>query len=435
MKKVLIIGLGVSGRSAARFLLAQGRKIVAIDQKSSELEKEPEIQLLKKSGLILLEERELLWNEYDLVILSPGIPRDHPWVIEASRQKLEIIDELELGSRSFKGRAIGITGTNGKTTVTLLSEHVLNACGKKAKALGNIGTPFTTYLLNPDPDAIVVLEVSSYQLETMTHPIFDAAVILNITPDHLDRYPSMDAYAAAKWRIAECVKEEKKLFVYEKTPFLKSNTVIFGTSPHLEAYTDREHAFFQGKLAYHLPQSYTQLGLHESINALSAYLLCQTFGVTGKEFSEAVATFKKPSHRIEFVKEIAGVFYFDDSKGTNIDATIQAVNAMQGDVILIAGGMDKMSGYQLWKDALKTKVRNIIALGQAAEKIKNDLKNDYEVVIVKSLQEAVEVAATQARPGDSVLLSPGCSSYDMFKGYAHRGQEFQRLVHSLSLKY
>jgi UDP-N-acetylmuramoylalanine--D-glutamate ligase len=374
------------------------------------------------------------------MVLSPGIPRTHPLFLEAIRRGIEVIDEMELGFRHFQGKAIGITGTNGKTTVALLCEHVLNQSGIRARAVGNIGVPLTSLAL--EKEEIIVVEVSSYQLEMMSSSVFDSAVILNITPDHLDRYASMEEYGFAKMKIAGCLNKEGDLFIYDQisAPFINAGQdavmerkfLRFGASSKSTGFqTDKESARSRERVEYILPLSYRHLGIHESINALAAYLLCRRFGVAGDQFVRALETFKKPPHRIEFVRELGGVSYFDDSKGTNIDAVIHAVEALGEKVILIAGGLDKGSGYGLWKTALKKRVKKIIALGEARKRIYEELKEDFDIMVVETLQMAVDCAQKAAEPGDYVLLSPGCASYDMFRDYAHRGEEFQRLVNIL----
>ncbi len=374
---VLVLGLGISGKSAVPFLEAKGAKVFVYD------DKEP-------SGPID-------FSILDLVIVSPGIAYTHPYYQKAVEQGIEVIGEAELAFRYINQPCLAITGTNGKTTVTALIEHVLNCCGIKAKALGNIGIPLTSYV--PHPEEILVVELSSYQLETMTTKVFDAGVILNITPDHLDRYQSMEEYAAAKCRLENCIKPGGTLYIYEEV--------------------EKEYK--------HLLKNYKTYGGHnfEEENIMAARLLCN---VKEEDFLKALATFKKPSHRVEFVKEIQGIRFYDDSKGTNIDAVIKAVNMMKGEVVLIAGGVDKGSSYVPWKKHFFGKVKKIIVIGQAADKIYQELIDDFDVERESSLQNAVERAKAVAARGDSVLLSPGCASFDMFKDYAHRGDQFKKYV-------
>ncbi len=428
MNKYLIIGMGKSGQAAYRFLKAKGHDPVGVDSNLNLLNK------LEKEGFIVSTSVQI--ELFDQIVLSPGIPPNNEWYVQAKKLGKQIVGEAELGLRELKQIVVGITGTNGKTTVTLLVEHILKASGKKALSLGNIGLPFTEYCLTPDPEEIVVAELSSYQLETLTSPVLDIGVVLNITPDHLDRYSSMEEYAQAKSLIQNCLKPHSMLYI---------NVEVLKEFGHLFTHTYRTFGSFSGsflwtdkrvvkqleKVEFLLPEMYTQMGMHDSENLLAAWAVCSELGVDRDLFLNAVTTFKKPAHRIEFVKEVEGVFYFDDSKGTNIDATIKAVEAMSGSVILIAGGVDKGASYKIWIKQFASKVRMIFALGEAAEKIKQELLPDIAVHVVSSLEEAVEKARKCARGGESVLLSPGCSSFDMFKDYVHRGEEFKKYVHSL----
>ncbi len=438
MRKALIIGLGVSGRAAAEFLLASGYAVTAVDKNEKTLATNLDVVRLKKLGLTALGENTPLdLKSFDLLVPSPGISPVHPLYRGALDGGIEIIGEAELAFRSMRQSAVAITGTNGKTTVTLLVEHLLNTCGRKARALGNVGEPLTTYFLRPDIEETIVAELSSYQLETMTSRVFEAGVILNVTPDHLDRYASMREYAKAKCRLQKCLKPSKPLFVYEKIveefgELLSSKDLYtFGLSPRSHFWTDKRKIYERGGVEYILPSRYRDLGEHESENVLAAWLLVKQYGIGFEQFVEALESFSKPPHRIEFVQSIDEVAYFDDSKGTNLDATVQAVKTMQGPVILIAGGVDKGASYNAWTPAFKGRVKKIIVLGQAAEKIARELGSAFLVEMVGSLEDAVRLAHKGASKGDCVLLSPGCSSYDMFRDYAHRGEEFKRCVYGL----
>lgn len=395
MGKTLVIGLGLSGQSAAEFLLRKGCGVIGVDSNPN----------LKGKGFEVFHDSSPIdMSDIEQVIISPGVSPEHPLYCEALRKGIEVIGEAELAFRHMQQPCVGITGTNGKTTVTLLAEHVFRYSGKKARALGNVGSPLSAYMLDPDPEEIIIAELSSYQLETMQTPVFDAGVILNITPDHLDRYPSMEEYAKAKCRIQNCMKKQASLYVYEKIP------LEFG--PLLNT----PYRTFGGE------------GNHDSENAQAVWLLCKEFGISVQQFSAALETFKKPPHRIELVKIIDEITYIDDSKGTNIDAAIRAVESCRGPVILIAGGVDKGASYLPWKQAFKGKVKKIIAIGQAAGKIAHELKDAFAIETAESLEQAVTHADLHAQRGDTVLLSPGCSSFDMFRDYAHRGEEFKRLV-------
>lgn len=409
MKK-LVVGLGTSGQAAAKFLLSQGEEVVGVDRNPS--------RCLLTDIVISLDSEDFPLDGIGQVILSPGIPLSHPLVQKANACKIEVIGEVELALRHMKGPAIGITGTNGKTTVTALVTHVLNHSGRAAEALGNIGMPLISAT---DTQKISVIELSSYQLETIKTKKLSAAAILNITPDHLDRYKVMETYAQAKFLIQEALIPGG-LFILEEAAAASYPSCI------------RQQALIYSwnKPPFPLPPPLGERRNHDAENFIAAFHLTERFGVTSKEFLAAYAAFKKPPHRIEFVLERQGVRFWDDSKGTNIDATIRAVEGMQGEVILIAGGVDKGFPYTAWIAPFRGKVRKVLALGEAAHKIENDLRAVIPVKLVRTLQEAVEEATACAKNGDNVLLSPGCASFDMFRDYADRGDQFKSLVRSIT---
>jgi UDP-N-acetylmuramoylalanine--D-glutamate ligase len=427
-RKNLIIGLGKSGRSAYDLLTAEGEDVVGVDDNTLLL------QQLSQEGLKV--DATPCIDQFDRVIISPGISPHHSLYCQALLLKKEIVGEAELAFSRLRQLAVAITGTNGKTTVTLLVEHVLKTSGRKAKALGNVGVPLTAYVKNADPEEIIVAEVSSYQLETMQTQAFDRGIILNITPDHLDRYPSMQAYAMTKCHLQDCIKPGGELWVHQTVAdefeaLLRPGYKTFGTDKEATAWTDQTALKREENIEVILPIIYRRLGEHESENVLAAWIVCAEWGVDAMTFLAAIETFQKPAHRIEFVASLDHVDYFDDSKGTNLDATIKAVQAMSGHVILIAGGVDKGASYEPWKKVFAGKVKRVLAIGEAAAKIARELSPEFDVDVMPSLEEAVRKAHRDAVSGDSVLLSPGCSSFDWFKDYAHRGQVFKRCVQQL----
>lgn len=436
-KRVLVLGLGVSGQSAARFLLRRGCRVVGMDRNHDLPTQNEAVGRLCQEGMVFIGEQGL--PEVDQVVVSPGIPQTHPCYRQAIERGIELIGEVELACREINRPCLAITGTNGKTTVTLLTEHVLNHVGIRAKALGNVGTSLTEGVDDAakDKTEVFVIELSSFQLETLRCRFVDAGAILNITPDHLDRYASMEEYAAAKARLGDCIKQGGKLFV-EDTCYEKFRIHFEGMSPSTYGYssscylrTDSYHIYSQSTDRIPLPNIYQGRKSHDLENVLASYALCCEVGVTPQAFFDALSSFKKPAHRIEFVRMLDGVRYIDDSKGTNIDAVVRAVDSVEGRVILIAGGVDKGFPYVSWIDSFGGKVKNICAIGQSKEKIKGDLEAYIPVDLFASLHDAVKHAAEIAKSGDTVLLSPGCSSYDMFKDYAHRGNEFKRIVNAL----
>jgi len=409
-EKALVIGLGVSGKAALRFLMNQGYEVVGVDAK--DLQEDPSMQEIRNLGARIYTEQTFpQGEEYSFAVLSPGIAKTHPIAHAVALKGKPLLAEIELGLKHTNQVAVAVTGTNGKTTVTQLIEHVLVQSGRKAKAVGNVGFALTEYLSNADPEEILVVELSSYQLDSLKGPFFSAGVLLNITPDHLDRYDSYGDYARSKANLQFCLQNGAPLYLPKK---------VMNEFGHLftNSFVDMPNEL----------EKKEGMAEHDFCNQQAAYAICKNFGVSLEQFSSALTSFKKPAHRIEFVKKIKGVSYFDDSKGTNIDAAVQAVLTMQGPVILIAGGVDKGSSYLAWKEVFEGRVKQIFALGEAAKKISAELSLFFNVKIVDSLENAVQEAARLAQEGDHVLLSPGCSSFDMFRDYAHRGREFQKFV-------
>lgn len=446
MSQALIIGFGLSGRSATSLLLNLGWKVIATDRNAATLKSDPSAASLIQKGCVLIEEAALdplleSLSGIDLAILSPGVSPTNPLVQRILAAGIEVIGEVELAFRHLLNPTIGVTGTNGKTTVTLLVTHVLQCAGKRARALGNVGVPLAMEMGTLLPGEVVVLELSSYQLETLRLKKLDAAVILNITPDHLDRYGSLEKYAKAKISIADCLKDPAAFYVeesvYKAFPDLchglSSGISIqgYGYDKALSYSTDLFAVFKNGKKIFELPDSLARCKSHELENFIAAFALLEKWEISPEIFIAAFNTFKKPAHRIEFVKSWRNVHFYDDSKGTNIDAVIRAIERMPGPTLLIAGGVDKGAPYTPWIGAFGDKVKKIFAIGQAAAKIEADLSKAIPVEICEDMDGAVQKAFASASSGDNILLSPGCSSLDMFKDYADRGREFQRCVNLL----
>lgn len=420
MKSTLILGLGKSGRAAAELLLLHKQNVCGFDN-YLDLK---EIAYLEKLGLKRIADLgAICWKEIDRCVVSPGIDPKHIIYANAKARGISIITELELALPFISEPLIAVTGTNGKTTVALLIEHILNTSGICSRVVGNVGVPLCSYVLSSKKAEVLVVELSSFQLEALNSSVFDQAAILNITPDHLDRYSDLDAYARAKLRLQDCVREKGSLFIHEKV------IERFGFLLKKKEY--KTLGFYKKDLEYFSSVLYRECPEHERENTLAAWALCKPFGISHAQFTKALTTFCRPPHRLEYIASIAGVDYYDDSKGTNIDAVICAVRAMKGEVILIAGGVDKGSSYVAWKKPFSGKVRQIIAIGLAAKKIQQELHPFIPVMCVDSMQSAVVMAKKLAKEKESVLLSPGCASFDMFCDYAHRGKEFQYQVRLL----
>lgn len=437
-KKVLVIGLGISGKAAARFLLKRGAFVTAIDRNADLFYDEPTVKTLIEKGLQVFSEKTLSMPlQYDVAVVSPGIPHENVIYTAVRKSKIPLIGEIDLACRSMRQRAVAVTGTNGKTTTVSLITHALNFGGMPARALGNIGTPLTDAVDEANPNEILVVELSSWQLETLTVPAFEAAAILNITPNHLDRHKTMLEYAKAKFRLAACIKKGGVLYLGSEIPRNFSEML---SDIHYETYgfetednytSDGTSVYLSGEQLFRLPPPYLGKKNHDVENMMAAYALCRHVGLSDTLFVESLKTFKKPAHRVEFVSKIDGVSYYDDSKGTNLEAVIRAVQTMDGETILIAGGLHKGASYLSWAQSFKGKVRFIYAIGQAAPQITAELSQFLPVRPCASLEEAVRFAASSAKNGENVLLSPGCSSYDMFRDFNHRGDEFKRIVNAL----
>ncbi len=409
---VLVIGLGISGRSAATFLLNRGARVSAIDSRADTLKSDPIVAQLLDRGLSLISETSPVSpDRFDQIVLSPGVPPSHPLIREANRRGVEVIGEVELACRSLTQSVIAVTGTNGKTTVTQLIGHVLNACGKPAKVLGNGGVPLAAEVDELQGE-IVVCELSSYQLETLSSRVIDAGAVLNITPDHLDRYSDMDAYAKAKLRMIDCLKPGKKLFVSKQ---------VINDFGHLISNSNKNIELI-------IEDDYNGYFNHDDENRFAAKKLCSEAGVLSEEFDRTAQGFIKPPHRIEFVRKRKGVSYFNDSKGTNLDAVKRAVEKMEGGVVLIAGGKEKGTGFTQWIGPFKGKVKAIVAIGEARGSLVRELGDEFKVIEEKDLRSAVRTASSIANDGDNVLLSPGCASFDMFKNFEERGNHFKECV-------
>ncbi len=438
-KKSAVLGLGKSGCSAAEFLFQQGYSVVAADDHAEKIQDSPEISALRSKGLTVRQSfSDSDLSGVDFLVLSPGIPPSHSAIAQAEKLGVEIVGEMELACRHLKNRiCIGITGTNGKTTVTLLIEHILKSVGLHACAVGNIGIPFTSLLLSQEQIDIFVIEISSYQLDSLQEKCLDYGILLNITPDHLDRYKSFDKYISSKYQITQLIKPTGKCFIKENIPEgppVNSQIFRFGFDKENFISTDGLTLYSDDEPIAELPSCYQMKKTHDIENIVAAFAVCNQVGVKGKQFTDAVETFRKPPHRIEFTGKKSGVSYYNDSKGTNVDATLRAVESMDGDTLLIVGGVDKGAGYGSWIVPFQEKVRSIYAIGEAAQKIYNELNPFFKIEIVPDLEIAVRMASQNSKPGDNILLSPGCSSFDMFRNYEHRGDEFKRIVTGLIYK-
>ena len=446
-KKVLVVGLGKSGVAAALFLRHRGAQVTVSDVRSAEaLAKE--IPALIEEGIAVEAGGHglLTFRRQDLIVVSPGVPVDTPELVQVRKFGLPVIGELELAAHYLRGKVLAITGSNGKTTTTSLCGEILQAGKLPVQVGGNIGVPVISLVEESREDGWSVLEVSSFQLETTNefHP--KVAVILNITPDHLDRHGSFENYVAAKERIFARQTAEDALVLNADDDVAKSAAARAqtGAGPRVFWFSRtrvvRQGAFVhEGTILYReseqakaepvLKVSEIPLkGAHNVENVLAAVCAARLAGVEAAAIRQAVVEFKAVEHRLEFVATINGVDYYNDSKATNVDASMKAIASFAGGIHLILGGKDKNSDYRQMRALLTERVKAVYTIGAAAEKIHTHIEGAVPVVSAGTLEEALARASSVAQPGEIVLLAPACSSFDQFENYEHRGRVFKEAV-------
>ncbi|HVF55819.1 MAG TPA: UDP-N-acetylmuramoyl-L-alanine--D-glutamate ligase [Pyrinomonadaceae bacterium] len=445
-KKVLVIGAGRSGAAAARFLAARGAVVALNDQKAL-VDWSNDALSLKSEGVIGLLAGEVpswLLDQIELVVLSPGVPSKAIPVRYAERAGAEVIGEVELAWRYLRGRIVGITGTNGKTTTTTLIGELLKDSGLPVQVGGNIGTPLISLVEESREDGWTVAELSSYQLETIKefHP--SVAVVLNLMPDHMDRYESLTDYGAAKHRIFRnqqpgdvAILNADDEIVASWAQGLRAHTVLFSVERELEeGLFLRDGREFVSRTPdgerVLLTRDEMQLkGLHNAQNVLAALAAGLACGASPDSMRETIRRFSPVEHRLERVAEIEGVTFYNDSKATNVDAAVKALEAFSdepGRVVLILGGRGKNAPYAPLAPLLRAKARALVVLGEDADRIEAELGDCAPVVRAGNLQVAVRRAREAARAGDIVLLAPACASFDMFESFEHRGRVFKEAV-------
>jgi len=442
-KRVLVVGLGKSGLAAALFLRRRGAQVTVSDVRSAEALAKDIPALLDEGIMVETGGHGLLtFRRQDLIVVSPGVPLDTSELTQAKSFGIPIIGELELAARFIQGRILAITGSNGKTTTTALVGEILKEAGVPTLVGGNIGVPVVGLIEESTAETWSVLEVSSFQLESTVefHP--SIAVILNITPDHLDRHGTFESYAMAKERIFAAQDGNDSVVLNAdntRTELAASHTtakVYWFSIEHPVAqgawveggYVVYRHAQ-EGEVEMVMPLSGIPLkGEHNVENVLAAVCAARLAGVDAGAIRRAVEKFQAVEHRLEFVATVNGVEYYNDSKATNVDATAKAVAAFQTGIHLILGGKDKGSDYLVLADLLRNRVRAVYTIGSAAAKIESQLRGVISIHSCETLDRAVNAAAAAARPGEVVLLAPACSSFDQFENYEHRGRVFKQLV-------
>ena len=434
-KNAAVLGAGLSGTAAALLLRSEGAEVTVLDSAEEKTLLKSTIENLRARGVAVRcgREAETDSSNYDFVVLSPGIDPISPLATNFSSRKIETLGELELGWRSVDLPVIAITGTNGKTTTTELLAQMLNACGQRTIACGNIGKPLCEVALEDRDLDVLTVEVSSFQLETIRTFRPSISVWLNFAPDHLDRYPSVAEYRAAKLRIFENQTADDVAVVNagETLPKIAARTVTFS------AYTDQADFRLEGgSIVYQntpvLRMAETKLrGSHNIENLMATLAVGLARGLSFEQMLPPLCAYEPRPHRCEFVRELGEVIYVNDSKATNLAAVEKALLAQNKSVILIAGGKDKGFTFETLLPLVSEKVRATILIGEMAERIARDWKSAVPCEIANSLADAVERAHAIAKPGEVVLFSPGTSSFDMFKSYADRGDQFRALVHAL----
>jgi UDP-N-acetylmuramoylalanine--D-glutamate ligase len=442
-KRVLVVGLGKSGVASALFLKDHGARVTVSDTKSPDQLREEIPQLLDHA--ITVEtggHGERTFRGQDLIVVSPGVPFDAPPLVQARALGEAVIGEIELAAQHIPGPIVAITGSNGKTTTTTLAGEILTAGGIPTLVGGNIGTPAISLVGLAKPETAVVLEVSSFQLETIATFRPKIAVILNITPDHLDRHRTFQAYLEAKARIFENQQASDFAVLNEddatcRTLGDRSRGQVFWFSRKKEvprgAWVKDGQIFFrdsQSQREIMLVREIPLKGAHNVENILGAICAGALMGCEPAKIREAIQNFKAVEHRLEYVATVKGVEYYNDSKATNVDATIKALESFPKNIHLILGGKDKGSDYTVLNDLLRERVKRVYTIGAAAQKIESQIKA-AEVVHAETLENAVRRASAVAQPGDIVLLAPACASFDQFQSYNHRGRVFKEIVSSL----
>jgi UDP-N-acetylmuramoylalanine--D-glutamate ligase len=444
-KRVLVVGLGKSGLAAAHFLKTLGARVTVSDARPAMLIAELS-ELLEQGFSVEAGSHGLLtFRRQDLIVVSPGVPMSTPELTQVRAMGAHIVGELELGAQYLQGEVIAVTGSNGKTTTTSLIGEILKAAGRPTLVGGNIGRPVTAMVEESSAESWSVLEVSSFQLETVETFRPRIALVLNITPDHLDRHGTFEAYAALKARITEFQTAEDFLVLNGEDK--ETQMIAAKTKAQVYWFSGRrpmkQGAFVHGESILFVPREGAKAepvmpvaeislaGAHNVENVLAAVCAARLAGVESETIRAAVLAFKAVEHRLEFVREVGGVRYYNDSKATNVDATMKAVEAFAGGIHLILGGKDKGSDYRLLEPLLRERVKTVITIGSAAEKIERQLDGLVKIERAETLQRAVAFAQGAAVAGDTVLLAPACASFDQFENYEQRGRVFKELVAAL----
>jgi UDP-N-acetylmuramoylalanine--D-glutamate ligase len=445
-KRVLVVGLGKSGVASALFLKSRGARVTVSDAKP-EAELRDEILLLLEHGITVETggHGDRTFRGQDLIVVSPGVPFDAPQLVQARNLGEPIIGEIELAAQFLAGPIVAITGANGKTTTTSLAGEIVAAGKFPTLVGGNIGAPAIGLVDRAGPATWTVLEVSSFQLETIVEFRPRIAVILNITPDHLDRHKTFSNYVNAKARVFENQRQDDFTVFNADDPTTaglsdRTHAQLFWFSRKKEvekgAFARGAHLYFRDGHSEREIMPLAELplkGAHNLENVLAGVSIGMLVGCQPEQIRQAVRNFKAVEHRLEFVARVAGVDYYNDSKATNVDATIKALESFPANIHLILGGKDKGSDYTVLHELLRQRVKRVYTIGAAAAKIESQIQGAAEIDHAETLENAIRRASESAAPGDVILLAPACASFDQFRSYEHRGKVFKETVHSLAM--
>jgi len=445
--RVLAVGLARTGLATALFCAKHNAIVTATDTRpENELGDTP--AKLREAGVTLElgGHIEKTYLAQDLIIPSPGVPADDALLVKARSKGITVWSEIELAYRFLEGELIGITGSNGKTTATTLVHHILKTAGQKSILAGNVGTALISCVEAMNAETVSVVELSSFQLELIDKFRPDIGVFLNLTPDHLDRHKTLEAYAAAKARIFEKQTEldaavlnaddaptvalapkKPQVFWFSRRKRVEQGACVRGEDIVIVHHGKEEFVMKRAEIP--LP------GAHNLENVLAAVMTARLAEVDAATIRKAVRSFTGVEHRLEFVAEIAGVRYYNDSKATNVDATLKALDAFPGRILVILGGKDKGSDYTVLQQLLREKAILALLIGAASEKIEKQIVGSVAIERAGTLDRAVEIASHAAQGGDVVLLAPACASFDQFDDYEHRGRVFKELVRGLSQNF
>lgn len=444
---VLVIGLGLkTGPAVSNFLADAGFTVTVSDNKDAAVLRELIDQLRPSVQVVTgTQHPDLLEQGFDLVVLSPGVPVSIPLVQSALAKKISVVSEIELASWFLKGDIIAITGTDGKTTTTSLTGHVLRELGFDTFVGGNIGVPAVSFAAETTDESVTVLELSSFQLETIDTFRPSVAAILNVSPDHLDRYSGMAAYRDAKARIF-MNQQKHDYFVYYKNDVyteevissVRAGTILsFGvTSSDADIYLQNDMIFLPDRTELLSMNSLKIMGTHNALNVMAAYLMVRSLflkrglSIDNKSFAEACASFDALEHRMEIAANFEGRTFVNDSKATTIGSLLMAVNSLNNNGILIIGGRTKGDDYRRLNHELKGRVKTLVLIGESRFEF-NKLFSGYDRVLCETMDEAVAAAWQKSSPGDVILLSPACASFDQYENYEQRGRHFKKLVQQL----